>query len=264
MMYEFMQNAIMATMIVGIIAGLMGSFIVVKKLVFLSGGIAHASYGGIGLGLLLGVDPIYAALPFSVLSAMVIGVIREKTSDDTAIGIVWALGMALGVLFISFAPGYVPDVSSYLFGNILLITRNEVFFTAALAALVIVIIATFYEEFHLISFDEEFAEAVGVSQFFDYLLLILAAVSAVVLVRVVGIVLAIAMFTLPPAIVRGRSRGLKSMIALSIIASTALSLAGLYLSYLLDVPSGATIVLVMGAVYLIVRAFEKVSSSNNG
>ena len=262
MMYEFMQNAILATMIVGIIAGLIGSFIVVKKLVFLSGGIAHASYGGIGLGLLLGFDPIYAALPFSVLSAMVIGVIREETSDDTAIGIVWALGMALGVLFISFAPGYVPDVSSYLFGNILLITRSEVFFTAVLAVLVIAVVAIFYEELQLISFDEEFAETVGVSRFFYYLLLILAAVSAVALVRVVGIVLAIAMLTLPPAIVRGRSKGLKSMIALSVITSTALSLAGLYLSYLLDVPSGATIVLVMGAVYLVVRAFEKISSSN--
>jgi len=259
MMYEFMQNAILATLIVGVIAGLMGSFIVVKKLVFLSGGIAHASYGGIGLGLLLGVDPLYAALPFSVLSAMVIGVIREKTSDDTAIGIVWALGMALGVLFISFAPGYVPDVSSYLFGNILLITRNEVFFTAVLAVLIIAVVAIFYEELQLISFDEEFAEAIGVSRIFNYLLLILAAVSAVALVRVVGIVLAIAMLTLPPAIVRGRSRGLKSMIVLSVIASTALSLAGLYLSYLLDVPSGATIVLVMGALYLVVRGLESLS-----
>jgi len=256
MMYEFMQNAILATMIVGVIAGLMGSFIVVKKLVFLSGGIAHASYGGIGLGLLLGVDPLYAALPFSVLSAMVIGVIREKTSDDTAIGIVWALGMALGVLFISFAPGYVPDVSSYLFGNILLITRSEVFFTAVLAVLIIAVVAIFYEELQLISFDEEFAEAIGVSRLFNYLLLILAAVSAVALVRVVGIVLAIAMLTLPPAIVRERSRGLKSMIVLSVIASTALSLAGLYLSYLLDVPSGATIVLVMGALYLVARGLE--------
>jgi zinc transport system permease protein len=258
MMYEFMQNALLAIVLAGAISGVVGSFIVVKKLVFLSGGIAHASYGGIGLALLLGLNPLYVALPFSVLSAMAIGLIRRETSDDTAIGIVWTLGMALGVLFISFAPGYVPEISSYLFGNIFLIARADVFFTAALTIATLTIIALFYEEFHLISFDEEFAETIGVSHLFYYLLLALAAVCIVVLVRVAGIVLSIAMLTLPPAIVREKSRGLKNMIFFAVLASVALSLAGLYISYALDLPSGAAIVVVMSTTYGVVQALKRI------
>jgi zinc transport system permease protein len=260
MMYEFMQNALLAIVLAGAISGVVGSFIVVKKLVSLSGGIAHASYGGIGLGFLLGLDPLYTALPFSIISAMIIGLVRKETSDDTAIGIVWAFGMALGVLFISFAPGYVPDISSYLFGNILLIARADVFFTAALTVSVLVVVTLFYEEFQLLSFDEEFAEAIGVSHLFYYLLLALAAVSIVALVRVAGIVLAIAMLTLPPAIVRERSRGLKSMMISSALVSVLLSLIGLCMSYLLDQPSGATIVIVMCAAFLILHGLVKVKA----
>jgi zinc transport system permease protein len=152
----------------------------------------------------------------------------------------------------------VPDISSYLFGNILLIARADVFFTAALTIVTSVIILLFYKEFYLISFDEEFAEAIGVSHLFYYLLLALAAVSIIALVRVVGIVLAIAMLTLPPAIVRERSRGLKSMIFFAVLASVALSLAGLYLSYVIDLPSGATIVIVMSATYGVVQALKRI------
>ena len=256
--YEFMQNALMATIFAGVISGVIGSLIVVKRLAFLSGGIAHASYGGIGLGLLLGLNPIYTALPFSILSAIMIGLVRKETSDDTAIGVVWALGMALGILFIGFAPGYVPDVSSYLFGNILLIHRSEVCATAILTLVVSVVVAIFYREFQMLSLDEEFAEVVGVSQLFNYLLLSLAAVSIVAIVRVAGIVLAIAILTIPPAIVKAGSSSLKIMMIHSAVLSVFLSLVGLYLSYVLDQPSGAMIVVVMGSVFLILQTLKKI------
>ncbi|KYK34090.1 MAG: metal ABC transporter permease [Theionarchaea archaeon] len=248
--YEFMRNALIAAVLVSISCGIVGTYVVVRKIVFISGGISHAAFGGIGLGYLLGVNPILAALPFSVLSAVSIGIISKKTklSEDTVIGVMWPVGMALGILFIHLSPGYAPDLFSYLFGNILTVPRVDLVMMVTLDAVIVVVVALFYREFLAMSFDEEFSIVVGVpAQKLYLLLLCLVGLSVVVLIRVVGVILVIALLTMPAAISRLFTHDMKRLMLSSIGTGITATVCGLFLSYGLDLPSGATIVLILGA-----------------
>lgn len=248
--YEFMRNALIAAVLVSISCGIVGTYVVVRKIVFISGGISHAAFGGIGLGYLLGVNPILAALPFSVLSAVSIGIISKKTklSEDTVIGVMWPVGMALGILFIHLSPGYAPDLFSYLFGSILTVPRVDLVMMATLDAVIVVVVALFYREFLAMSFDEEFSIVVGVpAQKLYLLLLCLVGLSVVVLIRVVGVILVIALLTMPAAISRLATHDMKRLMLSSIGTGITATVCGLFLSYGLDLPSGATIVLILGA-----------------
>ncbi len=252
--YEFMRNAIIAAIFVGIACGIVGTYVVIKRIVFISGGISHASFGGIGLGYLLGINPILAAIPFSVLSALGIGIISKKTkvSEDAAIGILWAVGMAAGVIFIALSPGYAPDLFSYLFGSILTVPFSDLVIMLVLNLAIIFTVTLFHKEFLAISFDEEFSEVVGVpTKAIYFLLLCLVALSVVVLIRVVGVILVIALLTIPAVISREFTHDIKKLIILSIFTGIILTLTGLYLSYIFDLPSGATIVLVLGTGFLL-------------
>lgn len=248
--YEFMRNALIAAVLVSISCGIVGTYVVVRKIVFISGGISHAAFGGIGLGYLLGVNPILAALPFSVLSAVSIGIISKKTklSEDTAIGVLWPVGMALGILFIHLSPGYAPDLFSYLFGSILAVPRADLVMMVTLDAVIVVVVALFYREFLAMSFDEEFSIVVGVpAQKLYLLLLCLVGLSVVVLIRVVGVILVIALLTMPAAISRLFTHKMKRLMLSSIGTGITATVCGLFLSYGLNLPSGATIVLILGA-----------------
>ncbi len=258
--YEFMQNALMAGFLAAIACGIVGVYVVVKKVVSVSGGIAHASFGGIGLGYLLGINPVLGAMFFTVASALGIGLVTRRTRlpEDTAIGILWAMGMALGIIFVGLAPGYAPDLFSYLFGNILTVPAFDLILMLILDAVIIILVVLLYKEFLFLSFDEEFSTVSGMPTEQLYLLLLcLVALTVVVLIRVVGIILVIALLTIPAALARQFTYSLKKMMLLAILAGVIFTFGGLWLSYVLDLASGATIILVSGTVLFIFLGINK-------
>lgn len=259
--YEFMRNAIFAAVLASIACGIIGAYVVTKRITFISGAIAHAAFGGVGLGYFLGVNPVLALVPFSLLSALGIGVVsrRSKAGEDPAIGIFWAVGMATGIVFIGLTPGYAPDLFSYIFGNILTVPFSDVAVMFGLDAFIIVSVAVFYKELLAIAFDEEYAEVSGVRTTLFYLfLLCLVALTVVVLIRVVGIVLVIALLTIPASIAKLYGcPSLRRMMVWSVVFGVFFTLAGLALSYSLNLASGATIVLLAAAVYLAAAILSK-------
>jgi zinc transport system permease protein len=260
--YEFMRNALMAGILASVACGIIGSFVVVKRMVFISGGVSHAALGGIGLGYLLGIDPILGALFFTILSALGMGVVSKRTRqhEDTLIGILWAMGMALGVIFIGLSPGYAPDLFSYLFGSILTVPYSDIMVMLILDVVIVSLVYSLYKEFLAVSFDEEFATAVGVPTERLYLVLLsLIALTVVILIRVVGNILVIALLTIPAAVSKQLTYNLQRMILLSILFGGVFITCGLGLSYLLNLTSGATIVLVSGTVFLLSSLYKKIT-----
>ncbi len=254
--YEFMRNAFIVALLASVACGIVGVYVVVKRIVFISGGIAHAAFGGIGLGYFLGLDPVMCVIPFSIVSALGMGVVSRKTRipEDTAIGILWATGMAFGIILVALTPGYFygPDLFEYLFGNILTVTYSDLILTLILDVVIIVVVALYNHEFEAISFDEEYATAIGLPAERLYLLLLcLVALTVVALIRVVGVILVIALLTLPPAISRLFSTRMRDMITRSIAISATVSIAGLLLAYATNLPSGATIVMLSAGVFML-------------
>ncbi|KAF5073606.1 Manganese transport system membrane protein MntB [anaerobic digester metagenome] len=250
--YTFMQNAVIAALLVSVACGIVGSYIVIKRIVFISGGISHAAFGGIGLGYFLGVNPVLAAIPFSMISAMGMGMLSEKVnvSEDTAIGILWSLGMAIGIIFINLTPGYAPDLFSYLFGSILTVPTSDLVIMLVLDITIILTVFLFRRELLAVSFDEEFAGVVGMPSRGIYLLLLcLVALSVVVLIKVVGVILVIALLTLPAAISKQFTQNLNKLMILSVATGMVLTVAGLWLSYVFNLASGATIVIVLAVAF---------------
>ncbi len=259
---EFMRNAVIAAFLISVAFGVVGSYVVVRRWTFISGGIAHAAFGGIGLGYYLGVNPLISAIPFSAFVALIVGLLRKKASlsYDTAIGMIWALGMAIGILFIYLTPGYAPDLFSYLFGNILTISGPDLALMAALNLLILSSVFLLFEQLKSVSFDEEFSEVIGLkTDLIDLGLLCLIALSVVLLVKVVGIVLVIALLTIPASISKMYTYNLKKMMVYSSILGLLLVLSGLYLSYELNMPSGATIILLAGLLFALSYAYKHFS-----
>lgn len=257
--YEFMRNALFAGILASIACGIIGSYVVVKKIVFISGGIAHASFGGIGLGYLLGINPVLGAAPFGILSALTMGLSsrNKKIPEDTAIGIIWAMGMALGIIFIDLTPGYTPDLFGYLFGSILTVPTFDIILMILLNLIIVFFVFLLYKEFLALSFDEEFGRVLGIPSERLYLLLLcLIALTVVVLIRVVGIILVIVLLTIPAATARQYTNALNKMMLLSILFGAIFTMSGLWISYALDLASGATIVLVCGISYILSYFFK--------
>ncbi len=259
--YSFMQNAVFSALLASIVCGIIGTVVVEKKLVMMSGGIAHTSFGGIGLGYLLGFEPIIGALFFSVLAALGMTVIRRKinVNYDTLIGIFWSVGMAMGILFISLMPGYPPDISSYLFGDILTVTRFDLWIMMGLTILVVFTFISLFNYWKAYLFDNEFASVIGLkTKIMENFLFVLIALSIVVLIRLVGIILVIALLTAPPALAKLFTQSLEKMIIGAIFSGIFFSLAGLWLSYNFNIASGASIILLAGLSYIIVVLFKGV------
>jgi zinc transport system permease protein len=251
--YEFMRNALIAGLLAAVACGVIGCYVIVKRMVFISGGVSHASFGGIGLGFFLGIDPIVGALFFTIASALGMGLVtrRAKIAEDTVIGVLWAMGMAVGIIFIGLTPGYHPDLMSYLFGDILIVPPSDIIMMLGLAAIIVAIASLLYKEFLALSFDEEFSTVVGIPvERLYFLLLILIAFTVVVLIRVVGSILVIALLTIPAATARRFTHDLKKMMILSILFGVLFTSGGLWLSFELDLPSGATIILVSGITFM--------------
>jgi len=253
--YQFLRNALFSGLLASVACGIVGVIVIEKKLVMMSGGIAHTSYGGVGLGYLLGFEPILGAFLFSVLAAVGIGYVKRKggTRSDVIVGLFWSLGMALGVLFIGLMPGYPPDLTSYLFGGILSVTRTDLTMALALSAIVALVVAMFYNDWKAYLFDEEFAAILGVrTAVLEYLLLILVAMTIVALIRVVGIILVMALLTAPAATAGLLTGNLKRRMLYAVLIGALCCTAGLWVSYALDIASGASIVVLCAACYFAV------------
>ena len=245
--YQFLQNAVIAGILASIVCGIIGVIIVEKKLVMMSGGIAHTSYGGVGLGFLLKFEPIIGAFIFSLLAALGIGYIKRNNivRSDVIIGLFWSFGMALGVIFITMMPGYPPDLNSYLFGNILSVTRANLYLMLVATLIVVILIVSLFDYWKAYLFDDEFATIIGVkTAFLEYLLMILIAITVVVLIRVVGIILVIALLTAPAATAGMLTNNLKKRMIYAIIFGNLFSFIGIWLSYELNISTGAAIVVI--------------------
>lgn len=259
--YSFMQNMYIAALLASIACGIIGTYVVVKRLVFISGGIAHTSFGGVGLGYYLAIEPMLGAVIFSVGAALMVGItsLRTKIREDSTIGVLWVIGMALGVIFIRMTPGYVPDPMAILFGNILLVKTADLWLMAGLVIVILVIVSFLFKEFQAMSFDEEFAKISGVRTGGLYILLLcLVALTVVLLIKVVGVVLVIALLTIPAALAGLVTYNMKKMMGLAIVIGIVLSLVGIMLSWVYDLPPGATIILVAGVVFLVALALDHV------
>lgn len=264
--YAFLQHAIIGAVLASIICGIIGTIIVEKKLVMMSGGIAHTAFGGVGMGYFLKIEPIIGALIFAIISSF--GIVKIKTKSkvntDAIIGMFWSLGMALGIIFISLTPGYPPDISSYLFGDILTVSKTDLCIMAALDFIVIFIIIAFYNSIKAYLFDEEFSKVIGIEvKLIEYIVFLLIAFSVVVLIRVVGIILVIALLTVPPAISKILTFNLREIMELSILFGVVFSLLGLLISYKFHIASGASIIIVAVGTYIIFFMVSKLIMKRN-
>ena len=256
---EFMRNAVAAGLLVSLVCGILGTLVVVNRIVFISGGIAHAAYGGIGLALYLGVSPTVGATLFSIAISMVMGIasIKSKERADTFIGVMWALGMASGIIFTELTPGYNVDLMSYLFGSILTVPISDLWYMLCLDFVVLLFVFFFYKELVAMSYDEEFCFVAGIPvRVFYFVLLGLISLSVVMIIRVVGLILVIALLTIPPFIAEKYTASLGKMMGLACLLSILFTLAGLWLSYQLNLASGATIIMVAGVGFFLSLAID--------
>lgn len=251
-----MANAVAAAVLCGVCCGIVGTYMVVRRLVFLGGGITHSSFGGIGLAYYLGINPLVGAGVFAVLSAVGIEASSRKgeVREDSAIGIMWSVGMAIGILFIYLTPGYVPNLMNFLFGNILTVIGLNIKLLAVLALLLVVMFAIWHRQVMFVAFDREYAESQGVrTGLVAYTVAVLTAITIVLSIKAVGIVMLISLLTIPPVIANSLSGSYRKITILSVVIAIVGNLAGLYMSYRMDVPTGAATIFLLTIVLIVVK-----------
>lgn len=249
-----MRNALLASMWISLACGIVGTLVVLNRIVSLSGGIAHAAYGGVGLAYYLGQDPMLGALLFSTVSALVMGTAhrKSKTGADTLIGVMWSIGMAVGIIFISLTPGYKANLMSYLFGSILAVSSNDLKLMALIAFVVLAFVILSYRSLLAISYDETFSTVRNVQVNLIYLsMLVLIGLTVVVSMRMVGLILVIALLSIPPAVARVFLKDMRGIMLLSFILSAIFCALGLVISFLTNIQTGPVIILLASTAYLI-------------
>ena len=254
--YDFIQNALIAGVLISIAAGIIGSLVVVNKITFLTGGIAHSSYGGIGLAIYLGLPVLFGATVFAVLTAVIIAIItlNNRNRIDAIIGMMWASGMAIGIIFVDLTPGYNVDLMSYLFGSIIAVSNDDLIYMTALDIFIVSTVVFFYKQILAVSYDSEFATLRGINvKFFYTLILILAALCVVAAIKAVGLILVIALLTIPTYLAESFASRLSTMMVISSILATIFTILGLVVSYIYDISSGASIIIVA----VVILAFVK-------
>ncbi|QKE27988.1 metal ion ABC transporter, membrane protein [Arcobacter acticola] len=254
--YDFIQNALIAGVLISIAAGIIGSLVVVNKITFLTGGIAHSSYGGIGLAIYLGLPVLFGATVFAVLTAVIIAIItlNNRNRIDAIIGMMWASGMAIGIIFVDLTPGYNVDLMSYLFGSIIAVSNDDLIYMTALDIFIVSTVVFFYKQILAVSYDSEFATLRGINvKFFYTLILILAALCVVAAIKAVGLILVIALLTIPTYLAESFASRLSTMMVISSILATIFTILGLVVSYIYDISSGASIIMVA----VVILAFVK-------
>lgn len=259
--YTFFRNALLGAFFASIACGMIGTYVVTRRLVFISGGITHASFGGLGAGFFFGLPPILSAMVFSVLSAFGIQWLSDKQGvrEDSAIAVFWSFGMALGILLTFLTPGYAPNLSEYLFGNILTITHNDLVALIILSSLLLLFFLFFYHVIISVSFDTEFAHTRRLpTKLIEYTMMLFIAVTIVLSIRLVGIVLLMSLITVPQMTANLFTVNYAKIIGLSILFSFSGSVIGLILSYYLNVPSGALIIFVLIILFFASKAIKAV------
>ncbi len=259
--HSFLQKALLAGILAGVACGVVGTYVVTRRITYIGGGISHSVLGGMGAAYFLAgvhgitwLNPFVGATVAALLSALIIGWVSLKAAqrEDTVISVIWAVGMAIGIIFIAKTPGYNENLMSYLFGNILMVGGRDLWLMAALDVIIIVIVGLFYNQFLGVCFDEEFARVRGLRVEFYYLLLLcLTALTVVLLVTVVGVVMVVALLSLPAATASFFARTLKQNMVVAVLLSILVTVLGLALSYGPDLPAGATIILTAGVVYIL-------------
>ncbi|MEA3371906.1 MAG: iron chelate uptake ABC transporter family permease subunit [Campylobacterota bacterium] len=258
--YDFMQNALIAGILVSLISGVIGSLIVVNRMVFLAGGIAHAAYGGIGIAIYGGFSIFLGTSIFAIIAALFMAfvTINQREKIDVFIGLIWAVGMAIGIIFVDLTPGYNVDLMSYLFGSILAVNEDDLYFMAFLFVVVLFAVSFWYRDILAVSYDSEYAALRGINvKFFYTLILILSALTVVIAIKVVGLILVIALLTIPIYIGQSLSSSLYGMMISSGFIASFFTVTGLWLSYSFNLTSGASIILVAAFSLMIFMAFSK-------
>ena len=259
--FEFMRNALVAGLLASVICGIMGTLVVVNRIVFLSGGIAHAAYGGIGLAFFFGWPYLLGTVGFALAAAMLMAAIsiKFKHRADTIIGVIWAIGMAFGIILIDLTPGYNVDLMSYLFGSILTVPKSDLWIMLAMGILITILVMYYYKDLLALSYDEEFARIRGVPVRGLYFALIgMLAVTIVLVIQVVGLILVIALLTIPPFIAEKYAKSLFQMMIVSSILGVVFTVSGLWISYTYNLTAGASIIMVSGIVFLISLVYERI------
>lgn len=261
--YHFFTNALLTAVLTSISCGIIGTYIVSKRLVFISGGITHTSFGGIGMGYFFGMNPLVGAAIFSILSSLGIEYMSKKTEvrEDSAIAIMWSFGMAIGIIFIFLTPGYAPNLMTYLFGSILTVSNFDLLLSLSVTILVIIFFILFYKTILYVSFDPDFAKARQIRvDLMNYILMTLIALTIVVNIKVAGIILIISLLTIPQACANLFYKDFKRIIFLSILIGLIGSISGLLFSYYINIPSGATIIFTLVIIFLILRLFKTIKT----
>ncbi|MCF8378869.1 MAG: metal ABC transporter permease [Bacteroidales bacterium] len=257
--YQYFVNALLASLLTAVSCGIIGSYIVSKRMVFVAGGITHSSFGGIGIAYYFGLNPILGASVFALLSGLGIERFTKKADirNDSVIAILWSLGMAIGIIFIYLTPGYAPNLMSYLFGNILTVNSTDILFLFALSVVILLFFGFFFKKILFISFDEEFAKSQNIRvELFNYVLMILVALTIVLNIKIVGIILLISLLTVPQNTANLFTKNFKKIIFYSIIIAFLGSASGLIISYFLNIPSGATIIFNLILIYILIRIIK--------
>ena len=251
--YGFMRNALAAAVLISLACGIIGTLVVLKRMVFISGGVAHTAYGGVGLAFYLGVNPVLGAVTFSLMASLLMGAIQRRTRQrpDTLIGVMWAIGMAIGILFTDLTPGYKGDLMSYLFGSILAVTTADLWMMLIVDILVIAVVVLLYKEFQAAAFDENFARVRNLPVDLLYTILItMIGLAVVMLMRIVCLIMIIALLTVPAAISSLFLKHMHKIMWMATALSLIFTIGGLLLSYYFNLTSGATIILFSGCAYL--------------
>ena len=259
--FEFMRNALYAGILTSIICGIIGTLIVVNRLVFLAGGIAHSAYGGIGMAFFFGLPYMVGAIGFSFVVAMIMAGVSLKAKEraDTIVGVLWAVGMASGILLLDLTPGYNVDLMSYLFGSILSVPRSDLVSMAAIGVVILLLVSYFFRDLLAMSYDEEFAQIRGMPvKRLYYMLIGMVAVTVVMVVQVVGLILVIALLTIPPSISEKYTKSLAKMMLCSCFLGMVFTTGGLWLSYRYDMTSGAAIIFLAGVVFFLSLILDRV------
>lgn len=259
--YTFFQNALIASLLTSILAAMIGTYIVARKNVFISGGITHASFGGIGIAYYLGLNPFLGAAVFAVLTGTGIEWIsnKGKVREDSAIAILWSLGMALGIIFVFLTPGYAPNLMSFLFGSILSVGQADIYMILILTAISALLFTVYYRPILYTAFDPEFSKINGLkANFYRYLMAALVSLAIVVSIRTMGIILLLSLFTIPQATSMIFTHNFRKIIGLSAIFGIIGSFAGLYVAHAMDIPSGAAIIFILTIQYLLIKGIELV------
>jgi len=259
--YQYFINAVLASLLAAVSCGIAGTYVVSRRIVFISGGITHTSFGGIGIGYFFGFNPVLGAAGFSVLSALGIEYFSRKGNirNDSVIAMLWSLGMAIGVIFIYLTPGYAPNLMTYLFGSILTVNQTDLFLLLGLTLAIMLFFTLFFRRIQYVSFDQEYAASLNLHVgFINYSLMALVALTIVFNIKLVGIILLLSMLTIPQNAANLLTKNYLKIIYLSVLIGFTGSICGLVVSYFLNIPSGATIIFSLVIIYLLIRLVQRI------